>query len=302
MFEHDAKLTRWSADHDGVVSLRAAADLGVDEDAVRRRARAGLLVREHAGIYRHVGTPASFETALRAAVDAAGGLGYVSGPSLMRLYGTRGEWTDRPELTLVGTEHLELPGVRIRRIDRLERRDVGRRAGLPTLSPPLGLLLLGASASAWKVSTAVHDMVFQGFTTRPRLVDVLARYGGRGRRGTTAFRKAVKSLDPNGRATQTNLELKLLAAIQAAGLPPPLVQHVVVDGDGRKRRLDLAWPAKQLDCETDGDRWHLNPADRADMATRDAALAKAGWRTERVGAGEVDTSLPAVLARLAAYW
>jgi very-short-patch-repair endonuclease len=218
----------------------------------------------------------------------------------MRLYGARGEWTDRPEITIVGTEHLELPGVRLRRIDRLEPRDVGRRAGFPTLSPALGLLLLGASVSAWKVSTAVHDLVFQGFTNRPRLVDVLARYGGRGRRGTTAFRKAVKSLDPNGRATQTNLELKLLAAIQAAGLPPPLVQHIVVDGDGRNRRLDLAWPDRRVDVETDGDRWHLNPADRAEMATRDAALARAGWRTERVDAGEVDVALSAVLARLGA--
>jgi hypothetical protein len=76
----------------------------------------------------------------------------------------------------------------------------------------------------------------------------------------------------------------------------------VIDGDGRKRKLDLAWPDIGLDVETDGDRWHLNPADRAAMAVRDAALEQVGWRTDRVDAGEVDMALAAVLARVRSYF
>ena len=302
MFEYDVGLARWIADREGVLSVSAAAQLGVDRRALHRRLRAGLLVREQTGVYRHAAVAPSFESSLRAAIEAAGDEAYVSGPSLMRLYGARGEWSDRPEITLLGTEHLDLPGVRVRRIDRLDPRDVARRGGLPCLSPPLGLLLLGASVSAWKVQTAVHDMVFQRFTAQPLLVDALRRYGGRGRRGTRSFRKAVRSLDPKGRATQTNLELRLLTALRQASVPEPRLQLPVVDGDGRTRRLDLAWPDVRLDVETDGDRWHLNPADRAAMAARDAALARVGWRTERVDNGEVDADLLAVVARIHSFF
>jgi very-short-patch-repair endonuclease len=194
--------------------------------------------------------------------------------------------------------HLVLPGVRVRRIDRVLPTDVHRRHGLPVLSPPLALLTLGASAPKWKVETAVHDMVFQRFTALPQLIDVLKRYGGPGRRGTTAFRAAVRSLDKRGRATQTNLELRVLQAVRAAGLPEPELQVRVVDGDGRNRRLDLAWPDRRLDLELDGDRWHTSDGDRKAMKVRDAALGAVGYQVVRVDSDEVDRDLPGVITRL----
>jgi very-short-patch-repair endonuclease len=302
MFDHDVRLARWFADNDSIISVAEAGAIGVSAEAVKRRAARGLLVREQCGVYRDAAAPPTFRSSLRAAIAASGGRAFVSGPSLMRLYDARGTWSDHPEVVIVGEEHLELPGVHVRRIDRLDPRDVRPRLGLPALAPPLGLLLLGASEPPWKVETGVHDLVFQGHTARPQLVDVLCRYGGKGRWGTTSFRAAVESLDPKGRATQTNMELVSLRAIRDAGLPEPDLQLRIVDGDGRRRRADIAWPEQRLDLETDGDRWHLHPRDRRAMQVRDEALAAVGYTTIRADSAEVEHDLRGLIARLRPFF
>lgn len=200
-------------------------------------------------------------------------------------------------------DHTRLDGVRVRRIDRIEPADRTRRRGLPALSPPLGLLTLGASAPPWKVETAIHDMVFQGHTARPLLLGALKVYGGSGRDGVAAYRDGVRSLDPKGRATQTDMEVRTIRTITAdPSIPEPHLQLPVVDGDGRKRRLDLAWPEHGLDLETDGDRWHLNPRDKREMQRRDRALAAVGYETWRIDTDDVDHRLPEVVARLRRFF
>jgi hypothetical protein len=299
MFEHDARLARWFAQNNSIVSIADAAAIGVGERALLRRHAAGLLVREHAGVSRDAAVPRTASTRLQAALSALPAA-YVSGHSLMRLHDLRGEWSERPELTIVGgDEHIELEGVRIHRIDRIEPRDRQRRGGLPILSPPLGLLTLGASAAPWKVKTAVHDMVFQGYTALALLLQALKEYATSGRNGVTSFRRGVLSLDKGGRATQTNLELTVLEPIHAApGIPEPHVQFPVVDGDGRKRKLDVAWPDAGLDLEVDGDRWHLSAKDRAAMKVRDRALREVGYETWRVDSDQVAHDLPTIIRRL----
>jgi very-short-patch-repair endonuclease len=112
----------------------------------------------------------------------------------------------------------------------------------------------------------------------------------------------VRSLDPQGRATQTNLELKAVRAVRDAGFPEPELQAPVVDGDGRKRRLDLAWPGRLLDLETDGDRWHTSPRDRQAMTVRDDALRAVGYEVVRIDSDDVEHDLRGVIARLRPFF
>jgi hypothetical protein len=304
MFEHDTRLARWFAQNGSIITSGQADAIGLGQRALLRRHEAGLLVREFQGVYRDASVPSTFDTNVRAAVWAAGPDAVVAGHSLMRLYGVRGEWRSRPEIAVIGSaDHLVLPGVLVRRIDRVETGDRHRRQGLPVLAPALGLLTLGASAPPWKVETAVHDMVFQGHTALPLLLRTLKEYGAQGRDGVTSYRAAVRSLDPKGRATQTNLELTALRAIAAdPSIPEPHVQVPVVDGDGRKRKLDLAWPDDGLDLEVDGDRWHLSPPDKCEMKKRDAALLAVGYETWRVDSDQVSHDLRAILARLRTFF
>lgn len=283
MYDLDVRLARFCRDHLGIVDRGECATLGLGPRSVDRRLRAGILDLAHPGVYRHAAVPATFEGDVLAAIKAAGpGTAAASGPSAMRLYGARGEWDDRPEITIVGTEHLQLAGTRVRRIDALRPGDIHHRFGIPVLAPPVALLLLGASVPAHKVATAVHDLVFQRLTTRAKLLDALVAYGGRGRRGTVAFREAIASLDDGGGATQSTLELDLLRLLRLHGLPEPRLQHRV----GRFR-LDLAYPERRLDLEADGDRWHLSAADRRRDRERDAELRRLGWDVLRFGSDDV---------------
>ncbi|MGH9138412.1 MAG: hypothetical protein ACRD0G_15445, partial [Acidimicrobiales bacterium] len=159
MLDLDAAIAARAGDRLGIISLDECRDLGASWDFVKRRLCSGLLTQLHLGVYRHAAAPESFEGNLRAAVLAAGPEAWASGPSAMRLYGIRGEWSETPEVTVLGAETHLLDGVRVRRIDRIDERDVTRRFGIPVLAPPLALLLLGSTASERKVETAVHDTV-----------------------------------------------------------------------------------------------------------------------------------------------
>jgi len=172
----------------------------------------------------------------------------------MRLYGIRGVWLERPEITVAVAQSHDLRGVRVRRIDQVDLLDVTVRFGIQILSVPLALLALGATESERKVETAVHDAVHLHLATRADLFAVLDRYAARGRRGVTKFRAALDSLPTDGTATETNLELDMVRLLRVSGLPRPKVQYRVVDADGIRRRLDVAYPEAMLDIETDGDR------------------------------------------------
>ena len=76
----------------------------------------------------------------------------------------------------------------------------------------------------------------------------------------------------------------------------------MVDGDGRKRKLDLAWPERVLDLETDGDRWHTSRRDRQAMKVRDAALRAVGYDVVRVDSDDVEHDLRGVIARLRPFF
>jgi very-short-patch-repair endonuclease len=85
-----------------------------------------------------------------------------------------------------------------------------------------------------------------------------------------------------------------------AGLPPEVQYPVVVNG--RRYRLDLAYPAHRVAVEYDGAEHRLQARARRDLV-READLAAAGWRVLRFDAhvvmsrpGEVVAEVQAVLA------
>jgi very-short-patch-repair endonuclease len=275
-------------DRFGVADRAELLDVGATEDQIDYRVWDRTLLTIHLGVYRHAAAPVSWEGTLRAATLAAGSrLGLASGPSAMRLYGIRGTWSAQPEIIVPGTQRFELEGVHVRRIDQIDLLDMAAYLGIPVLSAPLALLLVGAGASERKVESAVHDAVHLGLTNRDELLEVLDRYAGRGRRGVAKFRRAVQSLPTDGRATERNLELDMVRLLRGNGLPPPRVQFPVRDVHGVRRRLDLAYPEAKLDIETDGDRWHTMRRDRRADRGRDDALEAVGWEVQRYGADDI---------------
>jgi len=106
----------------------------------------------------------------------------------------------------------------------------------------------------------------------------LARAVGRqsGRRGVVAVRELVALANPKA---ESPMESEARLVMIDGGLPTPVLQHEVVDADGRTWRLDFAWPDYQVAAEYDGVDWHSGPDAFIRDRRRAAALQEVGWVT-----------------------
>lgn len=71
-------------------------------------------------------------------------------------------------------------------------------------------------------------------------------------------------------------ELWVLRTLLAAGLPVPVQEHPVVL-EGRRRRIDLAYPEQMVAIEFEGEAVHDTVSAFHDDKARAGALAAAGW-------------------------
>jgi very-short-patch-repair endonuclease len=92
----------------------------------------------------------------------------------------------------------------------------------------------------------------------------------------------------------------VLGVLLDAGLPAPIAQHPV-NVDGRRYRLDFAWPEQRVAMEVDGFGPHSSYAAFHDDRRRDLALQGDGWRvlhvTEETPAPQIVAVISAALAR-----
>jgi hypothetical protein len=111
----------------------------------------------------------------------------------------------------------------------------------------------------------------------------VARLAGSGRRRLRVARAALEHRLPGYDPGDSNLEVRALRTLAAAGLPAPVQQHEILV-DGRTRRIDLAYPHVLLAIELDGWTWHGNiDAFHADRATRNE-LTSLGWAVLQITA------------------
>jgi hypothetical protein len=96
-----------------------------------------------------------------------------------------------------------------------------------------------------------------------------------GRRGIVTVRDLIEWARP---AAESPMESEARLVMLDGGLPEPLLQHAIVDRDGRLWRVDFAWPDRRVAVEYDGFDWHSSPeALRRDRQKR-AALEEVDWR------------------------
>jgi very-short-patch-repair endonuclease len=270
----DVLLAREARKQHGVVTARQAAACGLSSEAITMRLRKGLLQRIHRGVYAVGCGPLTLEARFMAAVLAGGGA-FLSHFSAAALLGLRA-WEGPPvEVTVVGWATARRPGLRVHRARTLDRRDVGRRAGIPVTTPARTLLDLAAVLSHHALRRTVRQALGDR-VTEAQLRDVLTRANGH--RGAGALRELVAGgVVP----TRSTLEDALLDLLREGGLPQPDVNAPLVL-DGRRVVPDLRWPAQRLVVEADGAAWHDNPVARAADAERQALLEAHGERVVRV--------------------
>ena len=95
-----------------------------------------------------------------------------------------------------------------------------------------------------------------------------------GRRGIVAVRDLIPLAD--GMA-ESAMESEARLAMLDGGLPRPVLQYEIIDGNGELRRVDFAWPEERVAAEYDGIHWHSGPEAMRRDRRRQAALQDVQW-------------------------
>lgn len=158
---------------------------------------------------------------------------------------------------------------------------IQRRAGLELTSPGRTWLDLAAHLPPAAL-LAVTDQMLGRQYPRTGFDRVLASAPGvRGKR----IARAV--LDVAHPLAGSPMESVLRWLIHEAGLPAPVLQHIVGDSDGRSiGRVDLAWPDRRVLVEFDGNV-HRERRVFVDDVRRQNGLVLAGWTVLRFTSADV---------------
>ncbi len=193
-----------------------------------------------------------------------------------------------------------MDGVVVHRCRRIDPVDVVTRPdGIRLTSPPRTLFdsadMLGVAATR----SVLEQLLNEKSCTIDTVIDTYVRLGHPNRPGTRTLRAVLAGRPRWQQALQSGLEVRVLAAIEQAGLPAPIPQCPVELADGTVIHLDFGWPAWKVALEVDDPAWHEGALERHRDARRDRKAGRQGWYTARISKIDVEGSLREALADVA---
>jgi very-short-patch-repair endonuclease len=263
---------------------------GVTHRAVEHRVAIGRLYRHHTGVYL-LDPPdqAGRLTRLTAAVAACGPDAVLSHRSAAEVWGLLEPRLGDIDVTVIGRNPGERPGIRRHRSLTLTPSEVRTKRAIRGTSPArtgvdnardpdLEELLAGAFATGG----VTRGQIEQGIRRRPNL---------------PGARRLHALLDQDGgpRRTRSWGERRLLALVRQAGLPVPVTNQLV-----NGYQVDAIWPDHRLIVEIDGYEFHGGRRAFATDRARDAAHVAAGYRVIRFTAVQLRDEPLIVIGRLSA--
>lgn len=105
-----------------------------------------------------------------------------------------------------------------------------------------------------------------------------------GRRGIVMVRDLIPLADP---AAESPMESEARLMMIDGGLPRPTLQYEVIDRNGRRWRLDFAWPEEMVAVEYDGFEFHSDPDALRRDRQKKAALQEMRWSVMSIVSDDV---------------
>jgi very-short-patch-repair endonuclease len=290
----DALISRLAGRQHGVVARRQLHALGVDDDAIAYRVRAGRLHRVHDGVYAVGHTVLTRHGWWMAAVLAAGPEGVLSHAAAAALWELRASAAVIIDVTVPGTGSRKREGLRVHRARDLTGQTTTHER-IPVTTPERTILDLAATLQRRPLERLLDQ------AENARLADVaslaaLAR-AHTGHHGASRLLATLDAHEPGTTLTKSGLEERFLAMCRDAGLPRPRV-NAWVEGF----EVDFVFAERRLLVETDGWSWHRSRHAFERDRHRDAVHARAGWRTLRFTDRQLTTDPAGVAATVTAAY
>ncbi|MBN1091931.1 DUF559 domain-containing protein [Blastococcus sp. TML/M2B] len=184
--------------------------------------------------------------------------------------------------------HVTVPR-NVRRRHRRDRRlhfsdvpapETRRRHGIVVTSPSRTWIDLAATVPPASLLAVTDQMLARGFP-EDEFPAIVARSAGR--RGVATARQVLPCAD---RLAGSPMESVLRWLLHVAGLPRPVLQHVVRAGGRFLGMVDLAWPEHRVLVEFDGDV-HRERRVFVEDLRRQNGLVLAGWTVLRFTSADV---------------
>jgi very-short-patch-repair endonuclease len=269
-----SKLANAAARRHGVVGWTEAVELGLAESTLGDWVTAGRLQRPAPNVLVVAGAPDTWRQ--RAALAAQSGGGFASHRTAAVLWDLDGFEPRQIEvLTLHGLRRRRSAWV-VHETRNLAGVDLDEVDGIECTSVVRTLLDLPAVAHPFRVAQALDCACRR----RPGTLEVVAQrhreLKRQGRRGSRAMAEMLAERLGTGRFTDSGFEASAVRLVRRFGLPEPVLQHCVRDGDF-VAYLDLAWPAVRWAVECDSLAHHFGKRAHEWDRLRRRRLKRLGW-------------------------
>jgi very-short-patch-repair endonuclease len=268
-----ARLTDFTRAHHGAITWPEAMALGVTPEQLQAWVRARRLTRPAPQVYLVAGLPETWHQRVR--VAAGSGAAWASHRTAAALWELDGFDRRMIEVLTVRGRRRKRRSWRVHESRTLRGVDLATVDGIPSTSVPRTLLDLVGVSHPFLVAKALDHACRRD---RGILELVSARHAElpmRGRRGARLM-SAMLAVRLGTSHTDSDFETTALRLIRRVGIPEPVLQHEVRDGDF-VAYLDLAWPDIKWLVECDSVAHHLDEGAHNWDRIRRRHLKRLGW-------------------------
>jgi very-short-patch-repair endonuclease len=293
----DGAIARLATSQYGVFSRVQARAIGLSDRQITHRLATGRWLRVLPRVYAVAGgVPTNRRSQSMAATLWAGDGSLVAFGTAADLWGLVGVRSSRLEIWVPAGRARSCDEVTVHRGTRLDRADRTMFDGIPITTPTRTLIDVAARLEDEALLATMEAALRDGLTTPERLVARLGALRGSGRAGVGRLETLIATRPDGARALESRLEAKFWRVVVQAGLPKPVRQHWVMI-DGRRYRLDFAWPERRVAAECEGRAFH-GPAEFEFDELRRADLASTHWHVVPVTWRQLTSAPRAVVSRI----
>jgi very-short-patch-repair endonuclease len=246
----------------GLITTAELLSTGFSRSAISRLVDQALIVPVHRAVYRVPGSVPTIQQRALAATLACGKGAVVSGVTAAELWKLIEQGSARSiHVTVERIRRVEHPGVIVHRAIDLPKSDVTFLGPIPITRVERTLRDLPRASQ----EEAFDEAIRQRRIAPPEFL------GDRGYLGRLAKDRLGLGVP------QERIERKAVALFKKLKLPPPKRQHWI-EVDGRRYRLDLAYPERRIAIELLGEAAHWGRVRFQSDIDRRNALETDGWR------------------------
>jgi hypothetical protein len=273
----DVAAAHAARDRFGLIRREELTALGVSRRTVQRRVAEAAWTRPAPGVIDLQTHPASWRKGLMSVVLSAGPGAVVSHRTAGHLHGFLDLFAPGAhEVTVPRGGRTRAAGTRLRTTAVLTSKDVGTVGPFPVTRPARTLLDLAGVLPVDRLEPILWDAARRDAELPTAIAAAAGRHPaapGRGRLATV-----LACLHPEVARAESPLEIHGLLAFRRAGAPPPVLQYVARDAEGRfVARIDAAWLDALVAVEFDGAAYHSTPRQIAADRERRRRLEALGW-------------------------